>query len=112
MINTLQEGKSLVELVSGLAHDELEIAATVSNCMRLHQRLVTLGTRWMPQYDLVFDQAEIDVDAHEWLENIRALGPTGNLLALEQILTEARYAIIRAHIQRKTLIYTHLYRRD
>ncbi len=107
VINTLQEGKSLVELVSGLAHDELNTQATVSNCMRLHQRLTTLGIRWMPEYDLAFDQMEIDVDARAWLDEIRALGQNGNSLALEQILTRGALAGDSAQIQPKTLIYTH-----
>jgi hypothetical protein len=50
VINNLQEGKSMVELVTGLAHDELDTRPTVPNCMALHQRLVTLGIRWMPEY--------------------------------------------------------------
>ena len=50
VINNLHEGKSMVELVTGLAHDELDTRPTVPNCMKLHQRLVTLGIRWMPDY--------------------------------------------------------------
>src|SRR5262249_50725306 len=46
VINTLQEGRSLVEMIPGHRHDDLEVVATVQNCMRLYQRLVTLGTRW------------------------------------------------------------------
>lgn len=48
VINNLQEGKSLVDMVSGLAHDDLNTRPTVAHCMKLHQRLVTLGTRWLP----------------------------------------------------------------
>jgi superfamily II DNA or RNA helicase len=48
VINNLQEGKSLVELVTGVTHDELDIHPSIPNCMKLHQRLVTLGIRWMP----------------------------------------------------------------
>src|SRR5262249_12001423 len=52
VINNLQEGKSLVELVTGASHDDLDTRATVPNCMRLHQQLVSLGTRWLPEYDI------------------------------------------------------------
>src|SRR5262249_36615049 len=37
VINTLQEGKSLVEMITGHRHDDLETRATVQNCMRLYQ---------------------------------------------------------------------------
>jgi hypothetical protein len=107
VINNLQEGKSMVELVSGVAHDELDTRPTVPNCMKLHQRLVTLGIRWMPAYDLGYEQREIEVDCGPFLDEIRALGRNGTPLALEQVLTRARLPVIREHIQPKTLIYTH-----
>ena len=42
----------MVELVTGVAHEELDDRPTVPNCMALHQRLVSLGIRWMPEYTL------------------------------------------------------------
>lgn len=107
VINNLQEGKSMVELVSGVAHEELDTRSTVPNCMRLHQRLVTLGIRWMPEYDLGYEQCETEVHCGQFLDEIRALGGRGTPLALEQILTRARLPVIRASIEPKTLIYTH-----
>jgi hypothetical protein len=107
VINNLQEGKSMIELVSGLAHDELDTRPTVPNCMALHQRLVALGIRWMPAYQLRYEQREIEVDCGPFVDEIRSLGAAGTPLALEQVLTRARLPIIRAHIEPKTLIYTH-----
>lgn len=107
VINNLQEGKSMIEMVTGLAHDELDTRPTVANCMALHQRLVTLGIRWMPEYQLRYEQREIEVDCGPFLDEIRALGSKGTPLALEQVLTRARLPVIRAHIEPKTLIYTH-----
>jgi hypothetical protein len=111
VINNLEEGKSLVEPVTGVAHDDLETRATVPNCMRLHQRLATLGTRWMPRYDTSFEQVDCPVDCSGYLAEIRALGRgPGSPLALEQILTRARLPAILGQIRRKTLIYTHYIR--
>ncbi len=107
VINNLQEGKSLIELVTGVGHDELETRPTVPNCMALHQRLVTVGVRWMPDYAMNYEQLEVPVDCSPFLEEIRALGQGGTLLQLEQILTRTRLPVIREHVQRKTLIYTH-----
>jgi superfamily II DNA or RNA helicase/septum formation topological specificity factor MinE len=110
VINNLQEGKSLVELVTGVAHDELDIHPTIPNCMKLHQRLVTLGIRWMPDYKQQLGDPNdfpIAVDCSEFIDEIRALGRNGTPLALEQILTRARLPVIREQIQPKTLIYTH-----
>ncbi|MFB2898623.1 zinc-ribbon domain-containing protein [Aerosakkonemataceae cyanobacterium BLCC-F50] len=107
VINNLQEGKSLVEMVTGVAHNELDIRPTIPNCMKLHQQLVTLGIRWMPEYNLEYEQIEIPVDCGDYIDRIRALGKNGTPLELEKILTHARLPVIRQQIQPKTLIYTH-----
>jgi superfamily II DNA or RNA helicase len=111
VINNLQEGKSMIELVSGVAHDDLDTRATVPNCMALHQRLVTLGIRWMPDYKKLLGYActeqRVEVNCGAFLNDVRALGGKGTPLALERVLTRARLPVIRQHVQPKTLIYTY-----
>jgi len=111
VINNLQEGKSMVELVSGLAHDELDTRPTVPNCMKLHQRLVTLGIRWMPDYKKMLGyectEEQVEVDCSAFLDEVRALGDKNTPLALEQILTRTRLPVIRQQVKKKTLIYTY-----
>jgi Type III restriction enzyme, res subunit len=111
VINNLHEGKSMVELVSGLAHNELDTRPTVPNCMKLHQRLVTLGIRWMPDYKKMLGyecrEKRVPVDCAEFLDEIRALGRNSTPLRLEQILTRARLPVIRHHVKPKTLLYTY-----
>lgn len=108
VINELQEGKSLVEMITGHRHDELETKATVQNCMRLYQRLVTLGTRWRPAYKTQLDEQKVEVDCVEHLEAIRAVA-RGTVLEMEQVLTQVRLEVIREHLEpgKKILIYTH-----
>ncbi len=107
VINNLHEGRSMVELVTGVVHEELDDRPTVPNCMALHQRLVSLGIRWMPEYGFQCDEKPVEVDCGAFLDEIRALGRRTNPLALEQILTRARLPAILDHIQPKTLIYTY-----
>lgn len=109
VINTLQEGKSLVEMITGHRHDDIETRATVQNCMRLYQRLVTLGTRWKPNYRMQLDESgrpEIDCAPH--LEEIRRVG-RGSVLDLEQVLTRVRLPVILQHLKHgeKAIVYTH-----
>ncbi len=108
VINTLQEGKSLIEMITGHRHDDLEVVPTVQNCMRLYQRLVTLGTRWKPEYKIQLTVQKIEVDCAPALDRIRAIG-RGTVLQLEQALTELRLPTILEHIKpgEKVLIYTH-----
>jgi superfamily II DNA or RNA helicase len=108
VINTLQEGKSLVEMITGHRHDDLEVVATVQNCMRLYQRLVTLGTRWKPEYETQLKKKVEEIDIGPSLDEIRQVG-RGTVLDLEQVLTKLRLPVILKHIKpgEKVLIYTH-----
>lgn len=108
VINTLQEGKSLVEMITGHRHDDLETRATVQNCMRLYQRLVTLGTRWKPDYKIQLDVEKVEIDCGSSLDEIRKVG-RGTVLELEQVLTRLRLPTIIGNLipGEKTLIYTH-----
>ena len=109
VINNLKEGRSLVEMITGLTHDELNTKATVANCLRLYQRLVTLGTRWKPNYEPQLVKQTINVDCSEYLDDIRELGKNHSPLDLEKILTQARLPTIVEHCARgnKMLVYTH-----
>jgi len=63
IINNIQEGKSLVEMITGHVQHDLQTKATVTNCMKLHQKLVNLGIRWKPRYeDIAYDQEIIEID--------------------------------------------------
>ena len=108
VINTLQEGRSLIEMITGHRHDELETKATVQNCMRLYQRFVTLGTRWRPNYATQLEVDKVLVDCVEHLEEIRAVG-RGTVLDMEKVLTRVRIPTIVANLEpgKKTLVYTH-----
>lgn len=108
VINTLQEGKSLVEMITGHRHDDLETRATVQNCMRLYQRLVTLGTRWKPDYKIQLEVEKKEIDCAHALDEIRAVG-RGTVLDLEQVLTRLRTPTILENIGpgEKVLVYTH-----
>jgi hypothetical protein len=108
VINTLQEGKSLVEMITGHRHDDLDPRATVQNCMRLYQRLVTLGTRWKPDYKMQLEVGKQEIDCEHALDEIRVVG-RGTVLDLEQVLTRLRLPTILKHLApgEKAVIYTH-----
>jgi hypothetical protein len=108
VVNNLQEGKSLVELITGIEHPELPTQPTLNNCMKLHQRLVTLGIREQPNYDMGLTTVAEQVDVSDALPDIRALGSSASPLDLERILTRARLPVIQRHVKKGTLIYTEL----
>lgn len=105
VINNLKEGKSLVELVSGVERSDLGERATINNCMRLHQAFVTLGIRSRVKPKITINRITIPVDCSHLVEEIREHGTS--VLKMEQILTRARISIILQEIKPKTVIYTH-----
>ena len=108
VINNLQEGKSLVEMITGEEHEDIPTKATLNNCMTLHRHLVTLGIRHVPQYEVGYERDIVDVDAQDWLGDLVALGKKPSILELEKILTEARLPVILDNLEPQTLVYTHL----
>lgn len=77
--------------------------------MRLYQRLVTLGTRWKPKYEMQLDEgARPQIDCSPFLDEIRTVG-RGTVLQLEQVLTRVRLPAILEHLVpgEKAIVYTY-----
>ena len=105
IINNLKEGKSLVELVTGVERSDLNERATINNCMKLHQAFVTLGIRSRVKPKITINRVKIPIDCTHLVDEIRDKGTS--VLKMEQILTSARISTILEQIRPKTIIYTH-----
>jgi Hypothetical methyltransferase/Probable Zinc-ribbon domain/Type III restriction enzyme, res subunit/Sigma-70, region 4 len=105
VINNLKEGKSLVELVTGIERADLGEKASINNCMRLHQAFVTLGIRSKVKPKIKIDEVTLPVDCSHLIDEIREEGTS--ILKMEQILTRARIPAIIKEIKPKTIVYTH-----
>ncbi|MBS1809046.1 MAG: DEAD/DEAH box helicase family protein [Acidobacteria bacterium] len=105
IINNLREGKSLVELVTGIERSDLGEKATINNCMRLHQAFVSFGIRSRVKPKIKINRITIPVDCTDLVDEIRENGTS--VLKMEQILTSARIPIILSEIRPKTIVYTH-----
>ena len=118
VINNLIEAKSLISLVTGCEHDDLDTRATINNCLAAHKQLVLLGARQMPNYPIaVNDSNNIDVDLSDGdIEAIKALGRRPHPADIERVLTHARAPKIAEYLAdrkaaegpdfRPTIIYT------
>ena len=110
VINNLREGISMIELVTGIEHDDLSDRTNIPNAMRVYQQLTTLGTRWMPPYP-EFGQQQPRIDITGRLDDVTAVtsgGMASSMLALEQLLLEEKLDTIVEHISPNggTIIYT------
>src|SRR6478672_1962341 len=105
VINNLKEGKSLVELVTGVERSDLGEKATLNNCMQLHQAFVTLGIRSRVKPKIKINRVTLPVDCTHLVDEIREQGTS--ILKMEQILTRARIPAILKELRPKTIVYTH-----
>ena len=107
VINNLFEGKSLIELITGLHHDELSTTATIPNCIAIYQKFVSHGLRWMPKYNQKITVSTIEVDCSPFIDEIKKLNLKNSMVDLEAILTKAKIPEILKNIKPKTIVYTH-----
>lgn len=49
-IDSLEDGRDLIKLVTGEEKAELDVSSTLSNRLRLHQEFLAVGARWIPNY--------------------------------------------------------------
>jgi hydroxymethylpyrimidine/phosphomethylpyrimidine kinase/superfamily II DNA or RNA helicase len=107
VINNLFEGKTLIELITGVSHDDINIYPTISNCVALYQKMVVHGIRWMPPYSQKLHVKTIKVDCSTHINEIKAIANSGTMVDLEAILTQYKLPKILENIKPKTIIYTH-----
>jgi len=105
VVNNLQEGKSLLQLMSGKPYDRISTRPTVPNAVELYRQFTINSIRYKPNYDISVINKEVDVDSER---------PTGTSLkelnskplAIEQHLTDARIPEIIKRIDGPTIIYS------
>lgn len=114
VVNDLHESRSLLEIITGLKLDDLNIRPTVDNALRVHEALVRTGVRWLPDYPTTLAapvRQEVEV-SHLQEEILQVRRTAKTPLALERVLLTAKLPIIvkacldAQHQGRKTLVYT------
>ena len=74
VINNLHEGRSMVELVPAVAHEELDDRPTVAELHGPPSTPRPLGIRWMPEYTFQCDDKHVEVDCRCVPRRILRLG--------------------------------------
>lgn len=107
VINNLFEGKTLIEMVTGVHHDELNTQPTIPNCIAHYQKFVSHGIRWIPQYSYRLNIQTERIDCSVFLPEIKQQSVYGSMVDLEAVLTKAKLPFILASLKPKTIVYTH-----
>lgn len=106
IINNLQEGKSLIELVSSLEHNDIGTAVNIQNCMKLYQKFTTMGFRMMPRYRSDRAPQIHPIDCTPYIQNLLELGHKPHPQQVEAVLVRARWPIIKRYLKPKTVVFT------
>ncbi|MDH3203337.1 MAG: SNF2-related protein [Nitrosopumilus sp.] len=104
IVNKLQEGKSLLELITGIEFNELNTQPYVGNAVALYEKFTILSIRQLPSYEKAryeFAEVEAPLPDRETIARLK-----GTPLAIEQLLTEARIPEILKRIEGQTIIYS------
>jgi superfamily II DNA or RNA helicase len=107
VINNLFEGKTLIEMLTGVYHDELNTKPTVFNCIAHYQKFVSHGIRWVPEYSYQLNLQTERIDCSQFLTEIKYQSSHGSMVDLEAVLTKAKLPFILESLKSKTIVYTH-----
>ncbi len=106
VVNNLTEAVSLLEMILGIRYPELGTRPTIPNAIAVHEKLVTSGVRYKPEYALALTEQRVEVPGDGVIDALRKVGK-GNVLGMEQVLLAAKLSTIVAHTRPGTLIYSH-----
>lgn len=106
VINNLFEGKSLIELISGVEHTDVGSDVSVENCMRLYQKFTTMGFRMLPRASVERMPRITEIDASGAISDLVSLGKGAHPQQIEAILVRERWPAIESALRTKTVIFT------
>ena len=104
IVNKLNEGKSLLELISGAEYYDLDTKPFVGNAIALYEKFTNMSIRELPSYEKAryeFAEVEAPMPDRNTIQRLK-----GSPLAIEQLLTEARIPEIINRINGQTIIYS------
>jgi hypothetical protein len=107
--NSLNEGRTLLELVMGEERPDLPTGRGIAKAMRMHQALMANGIRQRATNDFPFVIVRPEVDATQWLEDVRQAlryPPRLRPLQVEKALIHARIPAILDAINGPTVVVT------
>jgi superfamily II DNA or RNA helicase len=106
VVNELEEGKSLLQLITGKIYDDISTRPTPQNAVKLYEKLSLISIREIPQYNISVLPEHIDVETDIRKSKIRATELIRNPLTVERLASDAKIPEIMKHIQGPTIIYT------
>ena len=112
VINNLIEAKSLLQLITGKAYDDINTRGTITNALKIFNQLLLNGIRYIPKYDIVLKEltaentASLNINGTKLTEKLKE-NNNKDYLGLEKILLESKLEVLEEFLKPKTIIYTY-----
>lgn len=110
IVNSLTEGKALLELATGEERDDLPTGTGLNQAMRMHQALMATGIRQKLENDFTVHIHRPRVDASYLIDEVRSalkFPPRMRPLKLERVLIDARIPeVVKAVGNQPTVVAT------
>lgn len=106
-INNLQEVRSIIELLTGVEHEEIGSRNTIANIHAAYKALLINGFRYVPKYNIEIVERTIDIDCSRDKELYNALvsQDKGDISGIEYILAQKKLDSIKNELKSGTIVY-------
>ena len=106
-INNLQEVRSIVELLTGVQHEEIENRNTIANIHAAYKALLINGFRYVPKYNIEIIEQTIEIDHtnDEELYNVLINQDKGDIPNIEFVLALRKLDSIKNELSAGTIVY-------
>ena len=106
-INNLTEVRSIIELLTGVEHDEIGNRNTIANIHNAYKALLLNGFRYVPKYPIIIEEKTVEVDCSEDAELYLNLTnkEKGDISGIEYVLAEKKLNSIKDELKPSTIVY-------
>lgn len=106
-INNLTEVRSIIELLTGVEHEEIGNRNTIANIHNAYKALLLNGFRYVPKYPIDIEERTVDVDGSNDAElylNLTNKGK-GDISGIEYVLAEKKLETVKNELKPGTIVY-------
>ena len=106
-INNLTEVRSIIELLTGVEHNEIGNRNTIANIHNAYKALLLNGFRYVPKYPIVTEERTVEVDCSEDAELYLDLTnkEKGDISGIEYVLAEKKLNSVKDELKPGTIVY-------
>lgn len=106
-INNLTEVRSIIELLTGVEHNEIGNRTTIANIHNAYKALLLNGFRYVPKYPIVIEERIVEVDCSEDAELYLDLinKEKGDISGIEYVLAEKKLNSVKDELKTGTIVY-------